>query len=354
MMTKFASVSKKSVCWGSGLLALDVILNGSPSTPPKLTAGGSCGNVMTILSYLGWSSYPVARLKNNEASEEIFADLKRWGVKTDFILKEPTGSTSIIIHRILKNRKGQSIHRFEFRDPTTGNWFPGYKPFLSKQVPDLVDKMPKPNVYYFDRINRAAIDLAVEAKNQGAVVFFEPSSIGDPKLFEECLDASDIIKFSNERIPEYRSLYKKSRVYLEIETRGKDGLSFRCSKSKSKWTSVDPFIISELTDSAGAGDWCTAGIIDNLCKSGKSDFKKKSLSAIKIGLQKGQVLGAINCFFDGARGIMYNVEKKAFTTVQRSSASKLEILKKEVLFRSVKSTYKEFDLKTIEEKIFAK
>lgn len=51
---------------------------------------------------------------------------------------------------------------------------------------------------------------------------------------------------------------------------------------------------------------------------------------------------------------MYNVEKKAFTTVQRSSASKLEILKKEVLFRSVKSTYKEFDLKTIEEKIFAK
>ena len=345
---------KKSICWGTGLLALDVILNGSPSTPPKLTVGGSCGNVMTILSYLGWSSYPVARLKNNDASEEIFSDLERWGVKTDFVYKEPTGSTSIIIHRILKNKKGQSVHRFEFRNPSTGAWFPGYKPFLSKEVPELIKKMPAPNIYYFDRINRAAIDLAREAKNQGAVVFFEPSSIGDPRLFEQCLQTADIIKFSNERIPNYKTQFKKSKVYLEIETLGKEGLNFRCTKNNSsKWTLVKPFIVSELTDSAGAGDWCTAGIIDNLCREGFLAFNKKGIRQIKEGLLKGQILGAINCFFDGARGIMYNVDKSVFKVLSQTDTSKLDLLNKESLFKKTKSTYKEFDLKTIERQMFS-
>ena len=346
-------MSKKPICWGTGLVALDVILNGSPSTPPKLTAGGSCGNVMTILSYLGWSSYPVARLKNNSASEEISFDLERWGVKTDFVYKEPTGSTAIIIHRILKNKKGQSVHRFEFRNPNTGAWLPGYKPFLSKEVPELVKRMPTPNVYYFDRINRAAIDLAREAKNQGAVVFFEPSSIGDPRLFEECLQTTDIIKFSNERIPEYKTQFKKSKVYLEIETLGKEGLNFRCTKShSSKWTLVKPFIISDLIDSAGAGDWCTAGIIDDLCREGFSAFKKKGIRQIKLGLLRGQVLGAINCFFDGARGIMYNVEKSIVNAISNTNASKLSLLDKNLLFKKTQSTYKEFDLKAIEKQIF--
>ena len=346
-------MSKKPICWGTGLLALDVILNGSPSTPPKLTVGGSCGNVMTILSYLGWSSYPVARLKNNDASEEIFADLERWGVKTDFVYKEPTGSTSIIIHRILKNKKGQSIHRFEFRNPNTGAWLPGYKPFLSKEVPELIKKMPAPNIYYFDRINRAAIDLAKEAKRQGAVVFFEPSSEGEPRMFEECLEASDIIKFSNERIPDYKTKFKKSKVYLEIETLGKDGLNFRYAKSNSaKWTLIKPFTLSELVDAAGAGDWATGGIIDSLCREGFSKFRKNSSRQIKIGLQRGQILGALNCFFDGARGIMYNIDKSTFNTLSKKDASKLNVLKKEILFKTSKSTHKECDLKTVEKHIF--
>lgn len=346
-------MSKKPICWGSGLLALDVILNGSPATPPKLTAGGSCGNVMTILAYLGWSSYPVARLKNNGASKEIFLDLHRWGVNTDFVLTEPTGSTSIIIHRILKNKKGSPVHRFEFRNPSTGSWFPGYKPFLSKQVCELLKKMPTPKLYYFDRVNRAAIDLAVEAKNRGGVVFFEPSSIGDPRLFEECLQTTDIIKFSNERIPDYKTLFEKSRVYLEIETLGKDGLNFRCMKSRiRKWIHVKPFVLSDLTDSAGAGDWCTAGIIDTLCREGYVGFKKNSIDRVKTGLHVGQVLGAINCFFDGARGIMYNIDKDTFKSVSKRNAASVDSLHREVLFTSTKSTYKEFDLQTIEREIF--
>ena len=48
----------------------------------KLSAGGSCGNVLSILGYLGWDSYPVARLANDEAGAGVMHDLKRWHIHT--------------------------------------------------------------------------------------------------------------------------------------------------------------------------------------------------------------------------------------------------------------------------------
>ena len=55
------SGSSRSVCLGSGLIALDVIYDGRGSDPFFL-AGGSCCNVLVILSYLGWDSFPLVRL----------------------------------------------------------------------------------------------------------------------------------------------------------------------------------------------------------------------------------------------------------------------------------------------------
>src|SRR5687768_16063076 len=119
MKKKQHRVSSKEICIGTGLIALDVILNGKPETPPKFYAGGSCGNVLSVLSYLGWSSYPIARLAKNDATKEIEKDFKKWEVKTNLISKTKEGSTPIIIHRILKDKKGNPKHRFEFKDPET-------------------------------------------------------------------------------------------------------------------------------------------------------------------------------------------------------------------------------------------
>ena len=62
------------------MVALDVILNGNPLSKPKLQAGGSCGNVLTILSFLGWKSFPIARLSKNSGTKSIVQDLKANGV----------------------------------------------------------------------------------------------------------------------------------------------------------------------------------------------------------------------------------------------------------------------------------
>ena len=59
----FATIAPQPVVVGTGLLSLNVILDEDDFTrAPYLHAGGTCGNVMAILSYLGWCAFPAARL----------------------------------------------------------------------------------------------------------------------------------------------------------------------------------------------------------------------------------------------------------------------------------------------------
>lgn len=321
-------MNNKNVCIGTGLVALDVVLNGNPKTPAKLYAGGSCGNVLSILSYLGWKSFPVARFAENKAAAEVENDFKKWKVDTSLISKTQGGSTPIIIHRILKDNNGRPKHRFEFRDPDTGAWLPGYKPILHKEVPAIAEKQPcNPTVFYFDRVSRGNLDLAELNKKAGAVIYFEPSSTGDNlKMFKECVDLADVIKFSKDRIHNYSQLFPKQQAVLEIETLGSEGLLYRFSKSKSSktWHYSKSHIINNVVDTAGAGDWCSAGIISKLCIGGKQGLQDWDSNTIKHALDYGQILGAINCCFQGARGVMYNMNthelKKSVQRVKKSKA----------------------------------
>src|SRR2546425_888519 len=62
---------------GLGLIALDVVLEGKNSKP-KYFGGGTCGNVHVILSYLGWSVAPIARLDKGFAGDFVRADFHQW------------------------------------------------------------------------------------------------------------------------------------------------------------------------------------------------------------------------------------------------------------------------------------
>lgn len=328
-------MKQNSICIGSGLVALDVVINGNPEIPLKLYAGGSCGNVLTILSFLQWDTFPVARLKSNDAAERLLADLKEWKVNTSLITRTLDGSTPIIIQRIKRDKKGNSIHTFQFRNPETGGWLPSYKPVLRKEVSSIITKSPLPSVFYFDRINRSSIELAKHYKEKGAVIFFEPSSLGDHKTFEECLKVADIIKFSSEQICNYEFLYPKQRVPLEIVTFGKEGLRYRFNhhlKSK-KWTSLSGYKISYVVDAAGSGDWFSAGLISKITHNGLKGFKNHNGELISEALKYGQALGALNCFFDGARGLMYTLNKSQVESlvgkIQRSKTPLNIINKKE-------------------------
>lgn len=289
-------------CVGVGLVALDVLLNGNPQTPARYFAGGSCGNVMAVLSYLGWNTYPIARLKNNKAADILMEDLAKFGVNPSLISIQSDGSTPIIIHRVLKDKEGRPKHRFEFRDPDTGKYLPSYKPVLSAKVDMILEKKPGAQVLYIDRVNRAALDIADKSKQEGSVIFFEPSSIKNDAQTKECLSYADIVKFAQDRISDYDSLFPICLRLLEIRTLGAAGLEYRKNGDRT-WRYIPAYKIDCVVDAAGSGDWCTSGIIHKLFES--KSYNDLTDKDIETALKFGQALGAVNCGFMGARGIMY-------------------------------------------------
>jgi fructokinase len=332
----------KPVCIGTGLVALDVVINGDPNSPPKLWTGGSCGNVLTILSYLGWKSYPLARLRDDVAAEELLKDLERWKVRTILISRNDSGSTPIIIEKIGTNRSGIAWHRFEWVCPNCGSWFPRYKPVLARDIGQISMRIPQSQVFYFDRVVRSSIELAKMNKSKGALIVFEPSGINDKKLFYECLDVADIVKFSHERLGHAQELIERINVPLEIETLGAGGLRYRIDgngKRSRKWKTMRSYPVVNLKDAAGAGDWCSAGIIHLLGSAGRKGFEKADAKDIDAALSFGQALAALNCYYEGARGSMYSTSKRKFKTLIRgiwNGTSPLESIEERETIRTSK------------------
>ena len=303
-------------CMGAGLVALDVIFNGDPDNP-KFFAGGSCCNVLTILSYLGWNSFPIARLGKDVEGDRIIEDIKKWRVNTKFVEKDPRISSPRIIEKIYSGINPR--HSFSLRCQH-GKWLPDRKSFLLKTLKQIENKIPISNVYYFDRATPSSLLLAKQQKENGALIVFEPPRLLDDKTFKNCLELSDIVKHCyNLKSNENSSSIK---IPLEIQTNGEKGLRYRANiLGQTKWTKLPSFSVDNIIDAAGAGDWLTAGLIHELGQNG-SKWKitdKKLQNALKIG----QCLAALNCYYVGARGLMYNISQ----TQLRNLVSKILVNK---------------------------
>ena len=306
----------RPIAVGTGLIALDIIYNEISPFEPKLRAGGSCGNVMTILSYFGWNTYPIARYNADSSADIVIKDLSQWKVNTENISRKSDGSTPIIVERIKKNRKGNFVHFFYTKCPHCGSFLPRYKPILAKEVPNIIDNIPKPKTFYFDRVSRSSIEIAKKFHEAGSLIFFEPAGVRDEKQFLECLNITDILKYSETSLRDVRDIIEMSNVPLIIETLGENGLRFsqNCQGDK-KWKQMNSYPINNIRDTAGAGDWCSAGIIHSIGHEGRDFFNSIKSSDLERALGFGQIIAALNCQFDGARGIMYNIKEKEFTDI---------------------------------------
>ena len=307
---------KGPIVVGTGLFALDVVINGDPNLNPKLLAGGSCGNVLTILSYLGWKSYPIARLGNDIAAKEIKDDLQKFNVKLDFVENDENVCTPIIVEKICMHRNGMPTHRFLWVCPNCGKWLPRYRAVLVKTGRCLISKIPNAKLFYFDRVSPGALELASNAKKQGALIVFEPPSINNKDLFNKAVQLSHVVKYTYKRANCLEKLFIKSLPILIVETLGAEGLRYRYKSSRRKrpkrWKSLPAFQVNNFRDAAGSGDWCTAGMLHLIGKNGANGLKKLSENCIVEALQFGQALAALNCRFEGARGGMYVLSKKEF------------------------------------------
>lgn len=297
----------RPVVLGTGLVALDVVLNGDVSTPQRYAAGGTCGNVLINLAFLGWDSYPVARLKHDWASEHIKRDMSEWGVKHDFLHLAPLADTPIIIHRIRRPSNGTVSHSFSWKCPHCRRRLPPYRAVTKNALEDARLTAIEPSVFIFDRPSPGALKMARKAREDSALVVFELAGRGTAQSLQQAFEVAHMAKYSDERdqeIPEF----VPSTPFIEVKTHGAEGLSFRCNLRHCRqkgWMKVSPYVMPEVKDAAGAGDWCTAGLINKLGHSGLAGLSELRRGTLLEAFQHSQALAAINCAFEGARGSMY-------------------------------------------------
>lgn len=265
---------------GTGLIALDVVV-GLEHTSPRFFAGGTCGNVLTVLAYLGWESLPVARL-GDEPSSRVLEDLQRFGVNPRYATLSPAAPTPIIVERIRRNSSGELYHSFAWSCPQCRSRLPGYAPVPGAAIEGILPTLPDSSVFFFDRVSRGALTLAAAAAKRGAIVVFEPSGVGDPKLFREAVSVAHVVKYSQERMKTLGEWFEgdgqPSSTLLEIETLGRGGLRYRTRLAHDKsreWRHIDAFPVSIFRDSAGCGDWTTAGILDTIGRKGLAGLRRK-------------------------------------------------------------------------------
>jgi sugar/nucleoside kinase (ribokinase family) len=300
---------------GTGLVALDAVASADEGVPVQYWAGGTCGNVLIALRYLGWASQPIARLAHDRATELLLDDLQRWNISERYIRIDEEGSTPIIIQRITKDSQGRVHHSFSWRCTECGARYPGYKPELLTIAEEIAPKLKSVNVFFFDRLSAAAIALAKSAAANGAVVMFEPSGIGNPVLFRQAWEVAHIVKYSHERLSEFPETDVESHPCLLVETLGNAGLRYRwrrSGKQLGKWVESKALQVLSVKDTAGAGDWCTAGLLSKIASRGFDGFSKATDQELSEAIRYGQALAAWNCQFEGARGGMYSVSKRQF------------------------------------------
>lgn len=306
--------------FGTGLLALDVIVNAEVSEDPVLAAGGTCGNVLTALSFLGWKSFPVARLNGDTASRLLQEDLSQWQVSLDFATEVPAAATPIILQTIRRSANGPT-HSFSLVCPSCRSWFPRFKAVRRESASAVLSRLgdseptPKAQVFFFDRVSRSALMLAERFAADGAVVVFEPSGGAKSPLFEEALSVAHVLKYSSQRMPNLGERASNSgNCLLEIETRGTHGLRYRSALTSWAWHTRRAIEGPSTVDSAGAGDWCTAGLLAVLAGQGLQGLSSATDSDLQEALEFGQAAAAIACSYAGARGVMYALEAEQFRT----------------------------------------
>jgi fructokinase len=267
------------------------------------------------MAFLGWESYPIARLNGDPASQRVKADLRKWGVQLKYTGCSPTTDTPIIIQQIKRGRDGVPRHRFLWACPTCGQWLPGFKAITLDAVERILPSLEGTNVFFMDRLSPASLRLAEKAAQDGALVFFEPSGKSDERLFREALHRAHVIKYAHQRLETVGELIEQSpSLRLEVQTLGEQGLRYRhrLGRKFSTWKHVDAFKPPVLADTCGSGDWCTAGMLSMFARKGLVGFLEGGLTGVHDALRYGQAMAAWNCGFEGARGGMYAMGHKSF------------------------------------------
>lgn len=315
------------VCWGMGLFALDIVVEGETEGPFPVSAGGSCCNTLAILSWFDWSCYPITQVGGDEVSELLWKDLNRFNVKADHLAVDPRYRSPVIVEYLRRRRSPG--HRFDFVCPRCRAWFPRYRGVGVKQAEAVVNTLAEPTVFFFDRVSPAAIKVAEQARNLGALVVLDLSANCSDSMVVQGLRVSHVIKYAHRPGSSARLIgFDVDHPTLFVETAGAEGLRYcvRGGAVTEGWISLPAYSLGSVVDAAGAGDWCTAGFIHKIRDVWVLGRKWPAAGdQLATALNFGQALAAINCQFVGARGAMYHLRRDELVTRAQLLAESVEV-----------------------------
>ena len=297
---------------GSGIYNLDTIVvreypdgpGGKGFTERVIAeeAGGTCGNVMCLLSYFGFDTYPQACLDDSPEGMKVTEDLRRYGCDTRFVTNTPDGGTTLL--RVTHKLNPDGTPKIGVRAGSPGgSRFPKRKSLRQKdQAPAFVDALTAefiPEYYFFDDPAAGHRYIARRLRAMGTTVCFEPSSVRT-KADLECIALSDFVKFSVENVPD-TSFADSFTDKLFVQTLGKDGIRFKFLNGD--WRTLPPVPCDKVVDTEGAGDWTTAAIIDGIARTGKTlrELGEEEIVAI---LTLAENYAAASLAFFGPKGVI--------------------------------------------------
>ena len=270
--------------------------------------GSNPGNVMCIMGWFGWNSYPIALFDDSEEGLKLTSDFKRYGCDISYVTNTPDGGTNIfkITHGLDENGNPKKSYS---KRHAPGSGFPRDKAFtvmgkdatLPKFIESLGDFLP--DVYFFESTTAAWRELGKYMHDKGVMVYYEVQRFypNEFNKYLKCMKESDIIKFSDESVKD-DSFVDELKDKLVIQTLGAKGV--RYNLRGEGWVTLPPVLCDNVVDTEGCGDWTTASFINALGKRGVTKFDAVTSDIVKECLVEAQGYASRNTQFIGTKGII--------------------------------------------------
>lgn len=298
-----ATKTNQHSIWGSGLLAIDVVIRSGEADAFEITAGGTCANVLSNLAHLGWSASAKGRVGADAAGRILEEHLRDSGVNSSSLVLDERVETPLIIERFGIGDPMAPRHRFEWKCPKCATPVPRFRPTPIQILEFEEETDILPELFFFDRPTPGNLRLAKSLKERGTFVIFEPPRIKPEREYETAVRLADIIKVADSKqLPNFEGWLEDGS--LVILTRGAEGLSYRSSnfnKVTTGWVELPALELSLALDACGSGDWLTTGLLHAFFAV--DDFAGDVLRRLEGALKYGQALAALNCLLPGARGL---------------------------------------------------
>lgn len=308
-------VSMKKTIIGSGNYNLDTIVVRDYPEWPRLRpftdrvvreeVGGTCGNVMSILAWLGWDARPLVCLDDSPEGLKVAADLKRFGCDCRHVTNLPGGGTTLLRCTHKKDAEGRHVMSVRAGSPG-GSRFPRRRYLRARdEAPAFLEALEEaPAVFFFDDPTAGNRLIAKGLRERGSLVYFEPSKM-ETNADLEAIHISNIIKFSDENVPvvAFADAFDDK---LFIQTMGANGVRFKLAGHD--WVRLPAVPSGNVVDTEGAGDWTTAIFLDQFLSESQNGLEGVSEEEIERALTVAQTVAAQSVSFISSLGMIHEAE----------------------------------------------